>query len=85
MSQSKYSLARGAKKSLLPPSAAEYYFETDVFSMISRSEIMENTSVSNDNLWRSAKLKFVVVSKVFFCRCRRQKNIDSTLKTKQEL
>ena len=44
-------------KSLLPPSAAEYSFETDVFFMILRSKIMKNTSVSNSNLARSAKKK----------------------------
>jgi hypothetical protein len=38
----------------LPPSAAEYYFETDVFFMILLRKIMKNTSVSNLNLARSA-------------------------------
>jgi hypothetical protein len=38
----------------LPPAAAKYYFETDVFFMILRSKIMKNTSVSNLNLARSA-------------------------------
>ena len=31
----------------MSPSATEYYFETDVFFMISLREIMKNTSVSN--------------------------------------
>ena len=41
---------RGCVKRFLPPAAAEYYFETDVFFMILRSKIMKNTSVSNLNL-----------------------------------
>jgi hypothetical protein len=38
----------------LPPSAAGYYFHTDVFFMILLRKIMKNTSVSNLNLARSA-------------------------------
>ena len=40
----------GCAKSLLLPSAAKYYFETDVFFMILLCKIMKNTSVSNLNL-----------------------------------
>jgi hypothetical protein len=45
---------RGCVKRFLPPAAAEFSFETDVFFMILRSKIMKNTSVSNFNLARSA-------------------------------
>jgi hypothetical protein len=38
----------------LPPAAAEYSFETDVFFMILLRKIMKNTSVSNFNLAQSA-------------------------------
>jgi hypothetical protein len=38
----------------LPPAAAEYSFETDVFFMILLRKIMKNTSVSNLNLAQSA-------------------------------
>ena len=44
----------GCVKRFLPPTAAEYYFETDVFFMILLRKIMKNTSVSNLNLARSA-------------------------------
>jgi hypothetical protein len=50
----------GCVKRFLPPSAAEYYFETDVFFMISRSKIMKNTSVSNLNFARSAMKRLFV-------------------------
>jgi hypothetical protein len=45
----------GCVKRFLPPSAAEFSFETDVFFMILLRKIMKNTSVSNFNLARSAE------------------------------
>jgi hypothetical protein len=45
---------RGCVKSILPPSAAKFYFETDLFFMILLRKIMKNKSVSNFNLVRSA-------------------------------
>ena len=45
---------RGCVKSLLPPAAAEYYFERHVIFMISRSEIMKMTCLSKHNSARSA-------------------------------
>ena len=44
----------GCVKSLLPPVAAEYYFERHVISTISRSEIVEMTCLSKHNSARSA-------------------------------
>jgi hypothetical protein len=54
---SKQHSARSAVKRFLPPSAAEYAFETDVFFMILLRKIMKNTSVSNLNLAQSAVKK----------------------------
>ncbi|MEY4135657.1 MAG: hypothetical protein RL386_2007, partial [Bacteroidota bacterium] len=53
MSLSKYNLVlstefffvRGCVKSILPPAATKFYFETDVFFMILLRKIMKNTSV----------------------------------------
>jgi hypothetical protein len=42
----------------LPPAAAEYSFETEVFFLILLRKIRKNTSVSNLNLARSAELCF---------------------------
>ena len=42
-------------KRLLPPSAAEYYFERHVILTISRSEIVKMTYLSKYNLARSTK------------------------------
>ncbi|MFZ4426211.1 MAG: hypothetical protein ACOYOO_03560 [Saprospiraceae bacterium] len=54
----------GLCKRFLPPAAAEYAFETDVFFMILLRKIMKNTSVSNLNLARSAvKKTFYTASK----------------------
>jgi hypothetical protein len=51
----------------LPPAAAEYYFEIDVFFMILLCKIMKNTSVSNFNLARSAlKRLFTQPQKPFY-------------------
>jgi hypothetical protein len=49
----------GGVKSLLPPSAAEYSFKTDVFFMILGSQMMKNTSVLNLNLARSAEKRLM--------------------------
>jgi hypothetical protein len=66
-------------KSLLPPSAAEYSFKTDVFFMILLRKIMKNTSVLNLNLARSAmKRLFTQPLRRIFCRCRRQKPFYTT-------
>ena len=48
--RAKLYLDGGCVKRFLPPAAAEYSFETDVFFMILQSKIMKNTSVSNLNL-----------------------------------
>jgi len=45
----------GCVKSLLPPAAAEYYFERHIIFEISRSEISKMMCLSKDNLARSAK------------------------------
>ncbi|MFZ4427049.1 MAG: hypothetical protein ACOYOO_07820, partial [Saprospiraceae bacterium] len=52
---SNYYLTRSAEKSLLPPAAAEYYFETDVFFMILLRKIMKNRPDSNVYLVRSTE------------------------------
>jgi hypothetical protein len=39
----RFAVSRGCVKRFLPPSAAEYSFETYVFFMILRSKIMKNT------------------------------------------
>jgi hypothetical protein len=69
MSLSKYNLVlstefffvRGCVKSILPPAATKFYFETDVFFMILLRKIMKNTSVSNFNLALSTEFFFGVV------------------------
>ncbi|MEY4135756.1 MAG: hypothetical protein RL386_2106 [Bacteroidota bacterium] len=54
----------GLCKRFLPPAAAVYAFEPDVFFMILLRKIMKNTSVSNLNLARSAvKKTFYTASK----------------------
>ena len=45
----------GCAKSLLPPSAAEYSLDRDLFFMISLREITKNKSLSKYYLARSAK------------------------------
>ena len=47
-------MVRGCVKSLLPPSATEYYFERHVILTISRSEIVKMTCLSKHNSARSA-------------------------------
>ena len=54
ISQDSDLLNRGCVKSLLPPSAAKYYFERHVIFMISLREIMKMTCLSKDNSARSA-------------------------------
>ena len=51
----KLNLDGGCVKSILPPSAAEFSLDGDLFFMISRSEIMKNKSPSKYYLARSAK------------------------------
>jgi len=50
--------AGGCVKNLLPPSAAEYYFERHIIFEISRSEISKMMCLSKDNLARSANKNF---------------------------
>ena len=45
---------RGCVKRFLPPTAAEFSLDGDLFFMISRSEIMKNKSPSKYYLTRSA-------------------------------
>ena len=48
----------GCEKSLLPPAAAEYYFDRDMIFEISLGEISKIMSLSKDNLARSTELCF---------------------------
>ena len=48
-------ILRGCVKRFLPPSAAEFSLDGDLFFMISRSEIMKNKSPSKYYLAQSAK------------------------------
>jgi hypothetical protein len=49
----------GCTKSLLPPSAAKFYIETALGSLILRSKINEPSAVSIDYLARSAEIRLL--------------------------